>query len=228
MESFTVSACIRGFHLYNAIWKPQQGENLSCYQESKNMYDMYAVAVKKTFSGRQLGIPSYFSLGDDVYREEKIVGHIPRYISRLLGISSNTGGIISAKVSGSPTFSRDLQRGGRHVPAELMFSCADAKLLCRCQELVTVNLSGLFGNPQIANKSLLVTVTTESESEDEEYDLTNDSQNEERTGSNRAASHSCSSGASAAACTDVVSILETSTELESVIIIDRVCLIVLQ
>ena len=68
-----------------------------------------------------------------------------------------------------------------------MFSCADTKLLCRCQELVTENLSGLFGNAQIANKSLLVTVTTESESEDEECDLNNasDSQNEERTGSNR-------------------------------------------
>ena len=36
------------------------------------------------------------------------------------------------------------------------------------------NTSRLFGNPQIANKSFLVTVTTESESEDEEYDLTND------------------------------------------------------
>ena len=89
-----------------------------------------------------------------------------------------------------------------------MFSCADAKLLCSCQELVTENRSGLFGNPQIANNSLLV---TESESEDEEYDnLTNDSQNEERTGSNHVASHSCWSGVSAAACTDVVSILETS------------------
>ena len=95
-------------------------------------------------------------------------------------------------------------------PAELMFSCADEKLLCSCQELVTKNLSGLFGNPQIANKSLLVTVTTESEPEDEEYNLTNDSQNEDHPGSNRVASHSCWSGASAAACTDVVSILGTS------------------
>ena len=51
---------------------------------------------------------------------------------------------------------------------------------------------------------------TESESEREEYDLTNDSQNEERTGSNRVASHSCSSGSAAMAYTDVVSILETS------------------
>ena len=66
--------------------------------------------------------------------------------------------------------------------------------LCRCQEFVTDNLSGLFGNPQIAN----------------DYNLTNDSQNKERTDSNHAASHSYSSGASTAACTDVVSILKTS------------------
>ena len=138
MELFTVSACIRGFHVYSAIWKPQQGENLSCYQEPKNMYDMYAVAVKKTFSGRQLGIPSYFSLGDDVYREEKIVGHIPQYISRFAWYFIEHGGIISAKVTGSPTFSRDLPQGGRHVPAELIFSCADAKLLCRCQECFAI------------------------------------------------------------------------------------------
>ena len=77
-----------------------------------------------------------------------------------------------------------------------MFSCADSKLLCRCQELVTKNLSGLFGNPQIANKSLLVTVTTESEPEDEEYNLTNDSQNEDHPGSNRVESHSYLSGTS--------------------------------
>ena len=77
-----------------------------------------------------------------------------------------------------------------------MISCADAKLLCSCQELVTKNLSGLFGNPQIANKSLLVTVTTESEPEDEEYNLTNDSQNEDHPGSNHVESHSYLSGTS--------------------------------
>ena len=71
----------------------------------------------------------------------------------------------------------------------MMFSCADAKLLCGCHELVTENL---FGNPQIANKSLLVTVMSESESEDEEYNLTNNLQSEEHTGSNRVASHTCS------------------------------------
>ena len=109
------------------------------------------------------------------------------------------------------------------MSSERQFSSSDW-----CKWVIWRNTSGLFRNPQIANKSLLVTVTTESESEDEEYDLTNDSQNEERTGSNRVASHSCLSGASAAACTDVVWILETSTEQESVVIIEWACLIVSQ
>ena len=180
---------------------------------------MYTITVIKTFRGRQLGIP-YFSLGEDVYREENIVGDIPQCISRFSWYFIKHRGIISAKVTGSLTFSRDLPHGGQHLLAELMFSCADAKLLCKCQELVTKDLSGLLVNPQIANKSLLVTVTTESDSEDEEYDLTNESQNEECTGSNLVASHSCVSGASGAACTDVVSILETSIGQESLIIVD--------
>ena len=61
---------------------------------------------------------------------------------------------------------------------------------------------------------------TESESEDEEYDLTNHSQNDERTDSNRAADQPCCSGAFAAAFTEVIPVLETSTEQKSVLIID--------
>ena len=94
---------------------------------------MYAVAVKKTFSGRELGIPSYFLCEENVYQEEKIVGHIPQYISRFAWYFVEHSGIISAKVTGLPTFSRDLPQGGRHVPAELTFSCADEKLLGKCQ-----------------------------------------------------------------------------------------------
>ena len=54
-----------------------------------------------------------------------------------------------------------------------MFSCADAKHVLYSfvgvkKLLPRISLGYLHGNPQIANKSLLVTVTTESESEDEE------------------------------------------------------------
>ena len=76
-----------------------------------------------------MGIPSYFFLGDNVYREEKIVGHKPKYISRFAWYFTQHGEVISAEVTGLPAFSRDLPQGGRHVPARLEFSCEDTELL---------------------------------------------------------------------------------------------------
>lgn len=118
-----------------------------------------------------------------------------------------------------PTFSRDLPQGGRHVPAKLKFSSADERLLHKCQELVTKNLSGLFGTPQMANKSLFVTCEAESDSKDEEYEMRHDSQNEQRPHSPPAADQPCSS-TSAATCTTVIKITDTSNEQETVIVID--------
>lgn len=46
IHSFTISACIRGFHAYSEIWKPEVKQNLNSFQEPKNMYDMYAVSSK--------------------------------------------------------------------------------------------------------------------------------------------------------------------------------------
>ena len=134
---------------------------------------MYAVSTRKNFSSHQLGIPSYFFRGDDVYREERIVGHLPKYISRFAWYFIEHGGAITAEVTGSPTFSRDLPQGGRHVPALLEFRCEDEQLLSKCKELVAENLSGLFGNPLIADKSLLVDCANESDSDDDEYDVEN-------------------------------------------------------
>ena len=114
-----------------------------------------------------------FFRGDDVYREERIVGHLPKYISRFAWYFIEHGGAITAEVTGPPTFSRDLPQGGRHVPALLEFRCEDEQLLSKCKELVAENLSGLFGNPLIADKSLLVDCANESDSDDDEYDVEN-------------------------------------------------------
>ena len=64
-------------------------------------------------------------------------------------------------------FSRDLPQGD--LTAVIEFNSEEEQLLRRCKELVTENLTGLFGNPVIANKHLLV----ESAGSDsgEEYDL---------------------------------------------------------
>ena len=65
---------------------------------------------------------------------------------------------------------------------------------------------------------------TESESEDEEYDLTNDSQNDEPQPRRivSAADQPWSSGASVATCTEVIPVLETSTDYYRLSLFHRV------
>ena len=52
--------CIRGYHIYRAIWHAAVGETLLCAREPTNNSDMYAVAV---------------------IRAGVTIGHLPRRIS---------------------------------------------------------------------------------------------------------------------------------------------------
>ena len=61
-------------------------ERISCFQEPKNMYDMYAVVVKKKFSGHQLGIPYYFLLGRTLTKKKQLLATYLSTYEDLLGI----------------------------------------------------------------------------------------------------------------------------------------------
>ena len=63
--SYQCDSCIRGYHIYRAIWNPTVEETLDCTQESSNPRDRYAVSVQK---------------------DGQIVGHLPRKISRLCSL----------------------------------------------------------------------------------------------------------------------------------------------
>ena len=43
-----VESCIRGFHVYGAVWKPRNGEILSCSRKGGNREDPFAVPVQKS------------------------------------------------------------------------------------------------------------------------------------------------------------------------------------
>ena len=45
--SFTVSAMIRGYHVYKEVWNAEVNEELRCEREVGNRSDTFAVAVKK-------------------------------------------------------------------------------------------------------------------------------------------------------------------------------------
>ena len=47
MATLEMETCVRGFHVYKAIWEATVGEELECGRERGNQVDRYAVAVVK-------------------------------------------------------------------------------------------------------------------------------------------------------------------------------------
>ena len=47
MATLEMETCVRGFHVYKAIWEATVGEELECGRERGNRVDLYAVAVVK-------------------------------------------------------------------------------------------------------------------------------------------------------------------------------------
>ena len=43
--SFTIPSMIRGYHVYQSIWTPEDGELLSCHREMSNMYMIHVSSL---------------------------------------------------------------------------------------------------------------------------------------------------------------------------------------
>ena len=65
MEEREVPCCVKGHHVYQAMWVAVVGEELACEREPTNASDRYAVAVLK----------------DGV-----IIGHLPRKVSKICSL----------------------------------------------------------------------------------------------------------------------------------------------
>ena len=99
-ERFERPCCIRGYHEYVRIWKPVLGETVECRREPGNTKDRYAVSVVK---------------------EDTIIRHLPRKVSKLCSLFLRRGGRILCTVLGSRQFSADLPQGGLQIPCRLIF-----------------------------------------------------------------------------------------------------------
>ena len=66
--SFEAESCIRGYHIYTAVWTPYIGEIMPCSRELTNGHDPFAVKVSQ------------------LHGEERIVGHLPRKITFIYSI----------------------------------------------------------------------------------------------------------------------------------------------
>ena len=92
---------LRGFHVYQDIWRPVIGETLHCIHERNNDHDRYAIAPTKRLPG---------CLSDS------IVGHLPREISRYMRFLIWRRGNVKGTVVDSKYRRSALIQGGLEIP----------------------------------------------------------------------------------------------------------------
>ena len=107
METYERASCVRGFHVYFTIWHVVNGEELICEREPSNRRDRYAVAVIK---------------------DDDIIGHLPRNISRICSLFLLRGGSIKCQVNGTRRYSADLPQGGVEIPCTLLFEAQSSEI----------------------------------------------------------------------------------------------------
>ena len=102
---FEFSSCVRGYHVYKAIWTPFIGETLLCEPEFGNIEDPYAVKIVDSAS--------------------VTIGHVPRKISTLCHMFLLRSGSIICQITGPRRYSIDLVQGGLEVPCNFIFTGFD-------------------------------------------------------------------------------------------------------
>ena len=70
---------IHGHYIYKEIWTPFVGEELTLNQENGNSHDRYAITVEK---------------------ENKIVGRVPKELSKIFRVFMEGRGLIECEVTG--------------------------------------------------------------------------------------------------------------------------------
>ncbi len=110
---YSIDSAIRGYHVYKNIWTPEIGEGLQLSQENGNEADQFAVAT---------------------YKEEAVVGHVPREISRICWYFLEHDGEILCEVNGNKRRS-PLAQGGLEIPCKLTF-IGKPKLIKKLKKLL--------------------------------------------------------------------------------------------
>ena len=102
-----VESCVHGYHNYKDIRDGAVGEELSCKREPNNMRDSYTVAVVK---------------------DDSIVGHVPKKISRVSWSFLRKGGMHACTVTERRCYSSDLSRSGMEIPSTLQFTRTEKEI----------------------------------------------------------------------------------------------------
>lgn len=137
--SFAFRCGLRGYHVYQNTWSPRKDEVLAVKHEEGNLFDRYAIAaVKRNHS--------------DVTVREKIVGHLPKEISRLVRFIILHRALVSVKVIDEAYRRSPLVQGGLEIPVlvtiTMEYSTSNQakieKFKILCNELYQEPVNGQF------------------------------------------------------------------------------------
>lgn len=95
--TFYFLAAVRGFHVYRDVWRPYEQEFLKCNFEIGNTFDMFAIKVCKNSE------------------DNKIIGHLPREISRPTKFLIDRGATVTATVRSKNVRRSPLYQGGLEI-----------------------------------------------------------------------------------------------------------------
>ena len=112
---------LRGYHVYQKIWKPFIGQVIAFAREEKNPYERLAISGSAKISGT---------------KGRAVVGHIPRELSRYMWHALDSGAIISRKVISDEYRPWCLFQGGLEIPIKVFVSWSNEKSMAILKEKV--------------------------------------------------------------------------------------------
>ena len=91
---------MRGFHYYRRIWCPVESQKLQCYFEHGNPFDRFAIKI--------------------ITAENKVVGHLPRELSRVPMFLLDRGAHIELTLTSTNYQRSPLVQGGLEIACEVV------------------------------------------------------------------------------------------------------------
>ena len=122
--TWSFDAAVRGYHFYRKYWRPYLSQKLDCDHEPENAFDQFAIKMFIKENG-----------------SEKIVGHLPREISRPTKFLLARGAVIHAEISSLKYRPSPLVQGGLELSCIVFVSMPptvlNENLISRYNSLVT-------------------------------------------------------------------------------------------
>jgi len=121
--TWSFDTAVRGYHFYRKYWKPYLLQKLDCNHEPENAFDRFAIKMFIKENGK-----------------EKIVGHLPREISRPTKFLLARGAVMYAEISSVKYRKSPLVQGGLELSCIVFVSMPptvlNANLISRYKSLV--------------------------------------------------------------------------------------------